>query len=56
LEKNKKSNESIIKELNNKFNKFWSKFINHIYHIVEDHLIKESYITKDSNKKIKVFE
>lgn len=56
LNNNKKSNESIIKELNNKFSKFWTKFINHIYHIAEDHIIKESYMTKDSNEKIKVFE
>lgn len=52
----KKSNESIIKELNNKYNKCWKKFINHIYHIAEDHINEGCYITKDSNKKIKVFE
>ena len=49
---NKKSNESIIKELNNKYNKCWKKFINHLYHIAEDHLIKENYNHIDSNKKI----
>ena len=48
----KKSNESIIKELNNKYNKCWKKFINHLYHIAEEHLIKENYNHIDSNKKI----
>lgn len=48
----KKSNESIIKELNNKYNKCLKKFINHLYHIAEDHLIKENYNHIDSNKKI----
>ena len=52
----KKSNESIIKELNNIYKKKKKKFINHIYHIAEDHINEGCYITKDSNKKIKVFE
>ena len=52
----KKSNESIIKELNNKYNKCWKKFINHLYHIAEDHLIKEAFITKDTRSRITVFE
>ncbi len=48
----KKSNESIIKELNIKYNKCWKKFINHLYQIAEDHLVKENYNHIDSNKKI----
>jgi len=52
---NKKSNESIIKELNNKYNKCWKKFINHLYHIAEDHLIKENYNHIDVNKRITIF-
>lgn len=52
LNKNNKSNDSIIKELNNKFNKFWSKFINHIYHIATDHVIYEKYATRDSRERI----
>ena len=52
---NKKSNESIIKELNNKYNKCWKTFINHLYHIAEDHTIKENYNHIDVNKRITIF-
>ncbi len=48
----KKSNESIIKELNSKYNKCWKKLINHLHQIAEDHLVKENYNHIDSNKKI----
>ena len=51
----KKSNESIIKELNNKYNKCWKKFINHLYQIAEDHLIKENINHMDSREKIMIF-
>ena len=51
----KKSNESIIKELNNKYNKCWKKFINHLYQITEDHLIKENINHMDSREKIMIF-
>lgn len=51
-----KTNESIIKELNNKYNKCWKKFINHLYHIAEDHLLKNESITKDTCSRITVFE
>ena len=51
----KKSNESIIKELNNKYNKCWKKFINHLYQIAEDHLIKENFNHMDSREKIMIF-
>ena len=51
----KKSNESIIKELNNKYNKCWKKFINHLYQIAEDHLIKENFNHMDSRQKIMIF-
>ena len=51
----KKSNESIIKELNNKYNKCWKKFINHLYKIAEDHLIKENFNHMDSREKIMIF-
>ena len=50
LNNTSKSNESIIKELNNRFNKFWKKFINHIYQIANDKIIKEHII--DTNKKV----
>ena len=52
IHNSKKTNESIIKELNNKYNKCWKKFINHVYHIAEEHLIKENYNHIDSNRKI----
>lgn len=51
----KKSNESIIKELNNKYNKCRKKFINHLYQIAEDHLIKENFNHMDSREKIMIF-
>lgn len=51
----KKSNESIIKELNNKYNKCCKKFINHLYQIAEDHLIKENFNHMDSREKIMIF-
>ena len=51
----KKSNESIIKELNNKYNKCWKKFINHLYQIAEDHLIKENINHMDSREKIMIY-
>ena len=51
----KKSNESIIKELNNKYNKCWKKFINHLYQIAEDHLIKENFNHMDSREKIMIY-
>lgn len=51
----KKSNESIIKELNNKYNKCLKKFINHLYQIAEDHLIKENINHMDSREKIMIF-
>ena len=51
----KKSNESIIKELNNKYNKCWKKFINHLYKIAEDHLVKENFNHMDSREKIMIF-
>ena len=51
----KKSNESIIKELNNKYNKCWKKFINQLYQIAEDHLVKENFNHMDSREKIMIF-
>ena len=50
------SNDKIIKTIQNTYEKFWKKFINHIYHIATDHIVNEAYITKDSNENIKVFE
>lgn len=53
LENSNLSNDKIIKKLYLQFNKFWKKFINHIYQIAQEHIIiKESYITRDSRKKI----
>ena len=56
LNNSKKTNESIVKEFSNKFNKFWRKFINHIYQIAQTYIKESICCTQDSNEIIKMLE